>query len=798
MIVQITMVRDELTLLKELLPVWKQYADGFVFFTDTCTDETVSYLQQVKEEFNILEVLEFNESDKELKVETDNRQLLFDTAKKYSNKIICLDADEYLDGTFTKEELEALLDSSNDTVFHLQWMQYTSGTTIRVDGPWANNYKDRIGVYSGDCKFSPMQMHSTHLPIPTNQQLIDPQSLFIAHLQWLDKNHVGIKQYFWKVVDYVNNKVHGIQVTGASAYDASVNNFDWQEEYFPYKLKIREDVFENITNKQNYRVDWIKQQIKEHDIPNLGDWGLNIHESIPMYFCTAADAKHYPLLLNFIGSLHKYHFSDIEKILVYNIGLEESQIEELSNMKRVYVREIEKTNPDILKDIHTSPTKLAKGSFSWKPVVLKSALEECPYVLYADAGTTILKPINNLFKHIVQNGYLLFDCGHSIKQMTTKHVIDKLDLLSEENSYILEDTLFGIDAGFQGVSQKVFNEYILPVYEMTKDIKNFIDDKTCPDGYGYARQDQTLFSIFARKLKLNVEYHDNKTIECNLLIDGIKQKFHITHTPQFITPDTSIFRSRWNIEYNSYKEYVSNIRREYDISCITAIGNLSTYEKFIDSYFDNIQEQDNFERIEFLIIYSEWSDKFEKYKDFYNIRFIKEDKQLGVYNAWNIGISNATAEYVTNWNVDDLRYPINNKIKYDLLSNNIEIDLTYNYYVAVTPKQLEAGIDLESIPIQEYPDNYHLHAQVACMAGPDPLWRKSFHTFYGLFDYVNYSIIADWEMWIRMASRGLKMKLVPHVLCIYVDHNETVSKSSDVKVDQQKITLAKQYRNGSR
>jgi len=84
------------------------------------------------------------------------------------------------------------------------------------------------------------------------------------------------------------------------------------------------------------------------------------------------------------------------------------------------------------------------------------------------------------------------------------------------------------------------------------------------------------------------------------------------------------------------------------------------------------------------------------------------------------------------------------------------------------------------------------------MAGPDPLWRKSFHTFYGLFDYVNYSIIADWEMWIRMASRGLKMKLVPHVLCIYVDHNETVSKSSDVKVDQQKITLAKQYRNGSR
>lgn len=798
MIVQIAQLRNELPLIKELLPIWTKYADGFIFLLDTNTDATLEYLAEVKEQFNILEILTYTESTDAVKMETDNRQLLFDTAKKYSNRIICLDADEYFDGTMSKEKLEDLLEKNPNTVFHLQWVQYTSANTIRVDGPWKNNYKDRIGNYNKPCSFVKTQMHSTHLPIPESQQVVDPSDLFIAHLQWMDKNHVAIKQYFWKVMDFVNNKEFGVQVAGNAAYDASVNDFNWEEEYFEYPLKVRSDIFSDITNKDNYRVNWIKEQISLYDIPNLGDWGLNIHESIPMYFCTAADAKHYPLLLNFIGSLHKYHFSDIEKILVYNLGLEESQIRELSNMKRVYIREIEKTNPDILKDIHTSPTKLAKGSFSWKPVVLKSALEECPYVLYADAGTTVLRSISSLFKHIVQNGYLLFDCGHSIKQMTTKYIIDKLELSSEENNYILADNLFGIDAGFQGISQKVFNEYILPVYEMTKDIRNFIDDKTCPDGYGYARQDQTLFSIFARKLNLNVEYHDNKFIECNLLVDGKKEKFHITHTTEFITPHTSIFRSRWNIGYNTYKEYVSNIRRKYDVSCITAIGSLSTYEKFIDSYFSNIQEQSNFGKIEFIIIYSEWSDKFEKYRDCSNITFIKENEQLGVYNAWNIGILNATAEYITNWNVDDLRYPINNKIKYDLLSTNLELDLVYNYYVATTPEQLEADISLENIPIQEYPDNYHLYTHIACMAGPDPLWRKSFHAFYGLFDYVNYSIIADWEMWTRMASCGLKMKLIPHVLCIYVDHDKTVSKSSNVKVEEQKITLIKQYSNGSR
>jgi len=35
-------------------------------------------------------------------------------------------------------------------------------------------------------------MHSTHLPIPKNQVALDQTQLFIAHLQWLDKNYVAI------------------------------------------------------------------------------------------------------------------------------------------------------------------------------------------------------------------------------------------------------------------------------------------------------------------------------------------------------------------------------------------------------------------------------------------------------------------------------------------------------------------------------------------------------------------------------------------------------------------------------
>ena len=184
---------------------------------------------------------------------------------------------------------------------------------------------------------------------------------------------------------------------------------------------------------------------------------------------------------------------------------------------------------------------------------------------------------------------------------------------------------------------------------------------------------------------------------------------------------------------------------------------------------------------------------FNHYDNFENIVFIKENAQLGVYNAWNIGILNATTEYVTNWNVDDLRFPINTSVKYDCLLKNTDIDLVYNYYTATTEDGIDK-LDLSNLTHITYPDNFHENVLSMCMAGPDPVWRKSTHIFYGYFDSHEYNIIGDWEMWVRMAKHGLKFKLLPYVLCIYVDHDDTVSKSNSIELDIQKNKLIHKYR----
>lgn len=363
-------------------------------------------------------------------------------------------------------------------------------------------------------------MHSTHLPIPVGQKAIHPDELFVAHLQWMDKTFVGIKQYFWKVTDYVNRLVHGVDVVDVVAYDDSVNNFKWQEEYTYTLLKVAPWIYDSISTHNNYRLDYIQEQTKLHNIPNLGDWGLGILQ---------------------------------------------------------------------------------------------------------------------------------------------------------------------------------------------------IDSK------------------------------------------------------------------------------VPNNKSRYKVSVITAIGPLDLYAKFIPRYLENVTSQHLFTQTEHIVVYSEWHEAFESFLKYDNFKLIKEPVQRGVYYAWNLGIEQATTDYITNWNVDDLRHPINTKIKYDAIVAN-DYDVIYNWYIATEDiEETFYNIDLDSKQYIQYPDNYEEHVLENCYAGPDPLWKKSMHDKVGYFDYENFNTIGDWEMWIRFAKAGARFKLIPAALCLYFSHTGTVSNRQQDSVISEKQRLFKKY-----
>ena len=220
---------------------------------------------------------------------------------------------------------------------------------------------------------------------------------------------------------------------------------------------------------------------------------------------TAADERFFPCLLNFIGGIHKVNFDDLGEIAVFDLGLTSEQRLYLGNIAKINIYSVEMTHPDLVKNFVTRPCgRIARGWYAWKPVIIKQALDMFPEILYIDSGILILNPLNNLFKHIHKHGYFLLDCAHSIEIMTTDYVIEQFDLHSNDRQWILNQNTFGISAGFQGLTHQLYNDYVLPMYEHSKNLRLFIDDGTAPGGFGNAREDQLLFSIYARLLHLNI------------------------------------------------------------------------------------------------------------------------------------------------------------------------------------------------------------------------------------------------------------------------------------------------------
>lgn len=228
-----------------------------------------------------------------------------------------------------------------------------------------------------------------------------------------------------------------------------------------------------------------------------------------MYFATACDDTYFEQAVNLIATLHRYNFYHIKKIAVFNLGLSPEHIQFLNSLAKVQVFEVEKVNPDMLTHFvvrggRKEAGRTARGWYTWKPVILKQALDMFPSVIYIDAGISVTEPMTNLYKYLEQYGYFLIDCGHNIRQMTVKNVIEFFELNKPENVWILDAP--GAAAGFIGLTRELLDPIVLPLYNLAHDIHYFADDGTGSFGFGWGRPEQSILSILAHISRLNIFY----------------------------------------------------------------------------------------------------------------------------------------------------------------------------------------------------------------------------------------------------------------------------------------------------
>lgn len=320
-------------------------------------------------------------------------------------------------------------------------------------------------------------------------------------------------------------------------------------------------------NPKGLSTDVEKQSIQDAELARINELYSYMWITEYQYFCTAVDAKYFSNLLNLIGSIHKVTSGKSAEIAVFDLGLTQEQIDQLLTMEKVTVHKIELTHPDLLTSFKVSDYgKMVPGWYAWKFVILKQALDLFPYVLWVDSGTTILKPLDTLFKYIQDQGYFLCTMGdekfynqlaHPIKWGTTNYVKEYFHLDCPEHNWILNKE--PLLSGTLGISRKAMDYLVKPLYEHSRHLRLFEDDGTTENGFGTGRHDQTILSIFAYQNGLTIHPEDHTQKDpIYLPIDGAYEEFYVTWSKEFVNDKTCLYNSRCDL--SNYDHYTSCIR----------------------------------------------------------------------------------------------------------------------------------------------------------------------------------------------------------------------------------------------
>ena len=225
-------------------------------------------------------------------------------------------------------------------------------------------------------------------------------------------------------------------------------------------------------------------------------------------------------------------------------------------------------------------------------------------------------------------------------------------------------------------------------------------------------------------------------------------------------------------------------------------GLLSTYHdtELLQGRLDNLlgQIEVDFEVIVILKhgsnedrIVKAWRQVYDLYD---RTKMIYPDGIPTLYDAWNQGIAIAEGEYLTNLNTDDRLYPGALQKMIDVLDNDPSIGVVYPDVDRVDE------IDGEPFATYSWAEGGLDRLLKGCFLGPMPMWRKSLHDEYGLFD-PEYHSSGDYEFWLRLAKAGVKFQRYPEPLGAYFDRQNNIENREPLRTAWETSRARAKYRD---
>lgn len=204
---------------------------------------------------------------------------------------------------------------------------------------------------------------------------------------------------------------------------------------------------------------------------------------------------------------------------------------------------------------------------------------------------------------------------------------------------------------------------------------------------------------------------------------------------------------------------------------VTAIVSAYFCEEWLEGRLQNLEGQSL--RPEILVVCMAGS-KEHKIALAHPCRVLATGGVPSIYAAWNIAIEQASGEFLTNANADDrlapealerMAYTLQDNPSAALVYADVDVVSTVKGGFEWAPRTgkfrwAEGGLD---------------ELLKHCFIGPMPMWRRSLHDAYGMFDDRMRSA-GDYEFWLRLAAAGQRFLHVRRVLGIYLDRADSAEK----------------------
>jgi glycosyltransferase involved in cell wall biosynthesis len=210
---------------------------------------------------------------------------------------------------------------------------------------------------------------------------------------------------------------------------------------------------------------------------------------------------------------------------------------------------------------------------------------------------------------------------------------------------------------------------------------------------------------------------------------------------------------------------------------VSALVSAYYSSQFIDARLVNLKEQD----CEIIVICQAGSYE-EKAGHKYGVKVITTPDIPTIYKAWNLGIREATGEYLISANTDDLLY-----------NGSLEL-------MVAELERTGAGICHSQVSVKrgEFIESWKRvtggldKLKRWCFVGPMPMWRTSSHWVYGLFDE-SFTVAGDYEFWLRCVSSGESLCYIDKPLGLYLNRPDSLEHRDSVKHLEERKRIKQRY-----